>query len=99
MASALWLSLRRRLASFSVPNFVFTKMMTEPVRSLSCLINSSYLLSRVVWTVDCVIFAIGVVLEPTDTRTGLVRYLLDILTMFGGKVAENIRVWRTFGRY
>ena len=53
----------------------------------------------VVRIISCLIFGAAFVVESTQTRAGSCKYLCDNFKMFAGTVAENMRVWRWFGKY
>ena len=56
-----------------------------------------YLSPSLTRTTSCLIFAIGVDVEPTEILVGLFKYFSASLKILPGKVAENSKVWCFFG--
>ena len=81
----------------SAPLLVLTKTSIDPFLAINWSTNSSYLFSLKTWRVSCLIFAIGTDVDPADILSGLFKYRSEILIIFCGKVAENNKVWWSFG--
>ena len=97
IASALCPSYFNRLTILSAPCLVLTNTKIDPLLSTSWLINSWYFLSWEISKVSCLIFSIGVDIDPTDILSGLFKYFWDIFKILLGNVAENNNVWCSFG--
>ena len=97
IASAEWPSSLRRLTILSAPLLVLTKTNIDPFLAINWFTNSSYLFSLKTWRVSCFIFAIGIEVDPVEILSGLFKYLSEIRTIFWGNVAENNKVWWSFG--